>query len=419
MKIAYLVSRFPLLSETFILREMIEVEKLGYQIVLYPIICQDQPVIHDEAKSWVSRANCIPFISPAVLMENIRLFLQNPVRYFYLLWQVFAGNLSSLDFLIRDLYLFPKAVYTAKCLQIEGVDHIHAHYATHPGFEAWLINKLTGISYSITVHSHDIYDCQAMLEPKLRDAIFIAPISNYNINYMEQIVGEWIREKCHVVHCGIDVSRFYPAARKRHRKESDVFELIQVGTFHWKKGQLYLIRAMALLRDRGLRIRLRIIGDGVERPKLEKEIENLNLNSLVLLLGAKTQAEVAVLLPEADCYIQSSVSEGIPVAIMEAMASGLPVVATNITGIPELVLHNQTGLLVPPADVQALADAIYFIMSDPEMSAEMGRLGRLFVQREFDLQKNTAKLADLFKTVKRPGPSHQSGKLGDIADVKA
>ena len=109
-----------------------------------------------------------PFFSLDVLVENIRSFLQNPVRYISLLGQVFRGNLYQWISYFKGIYLFPKAVYTAKRLKMGGIEHIHAHYATHPGLEAWLIHKLTGISYSITIHSHDIYDCQAMLETKFK-----------------------------------------------------------------------------------------------------------------------------------------------------------------------------------------------------------------------------------------------------------
>jgi colanic acid/amylovoran biosynthesis glycosyltransferase len=246
MKIAYVMSRFPLLSETFILREMIEMEKLGYQIALYPLICQDQPVVHADAKKWIPRANCIPFFSAAILLENLRVLITKPVLFFSLLIRIIWGNRSSLDFLIKGLLLFPKAVYAAKQMKLDGIEHIHAHYATHPALKSWIIHKLTGITYSITIHSHDIYDCHAMLAPKLRDAAFLAPISEYNIKYLENLLGGWVREKCHIVHCGIDPSRYAPKPR---REKNGVFHILQIGTMHWKKAQVHLIRVMASLRD--------------------------------------------------------------------------------------------------------------------------------------------------------------------------
>ncbi len=395
MKIAYIMSRFPLLSETFILREMIEVEKMGIDIALYPLMCEDQPVVHKEALEWSARANCIPFISSAVLVENIRTFFGNPFKYISLIWQIFWGNISSPGFLVKGLYLFPKAVYTAVRLKKDNIDHIHAHYASHPALEAWIIHKLTGISYSVMIHSHDIYDCHAMLGPKLKDAAFLATISQYNIGYMTDLLGDWIPPKSHIVRCGIDTSRYTPSPKPQR----DTFEVIQVGTLHWKKGQVVLIQAMAKFREYGIPFHLQIIGEGEERVNIEAEIRKHHLESVVDLLGAKTQAEVAQLLPSADCYIQSSVSEGIPVAIMEAMACELPVIATSITGIPELVLQEKTGYLVNSLDVNGMAAALYRIKLDQEHATEMGRQGRLWVQQEFDLHENGIRLVKLFQTI--------------------
>jgi colanic acid/amylovoran biosynthesis glycosyltransferase len=397
MKIAYVMSRFPLLSETFILREMIEVENIGYEVALYPLICQDQPIVHDEAKQWIPRARCIPFFSAAILLENLRVFITKPATYISLLIQVIWHNRSSLDFLTKGLFLFPKAVYAAKLMKFDGIEHIHAHYATHPALKAWIIHQLTGITYSITIHSHDIYDCHAMLQPKLRDAVFLAPISEYNIRYLADLLGEWVREKCHVVHCGIDPSKYAP--KPRMTGSGDVFQILQIGTMHWKKAQVHLIQTAAILRDRGVPFQLNIIGEGEERQNIEAEIQKYNLNRHVQLLGAKTQDEVVQILPVADCYIQSSVSEGIPVAIMEAMACELPVVSTNITGIPELVLDGKTGILVEPADTQGMADALQSLYENPATRREMGKKGRDWVLREFTLTGNAEKLTALFETV--------------------
>lgn len=406
MKIAYIISRFPLLSETFILREMIEIEKFGHEIVVYPIICQKQPVIHDEARGWLTRVKCIPFISADVIRENLRVFFKKPSLYLRLFWRVFKENLSSPNFFIRAIYMFPKAVYTAGQISKEGIEHIHAHYATHPGLEAWIINQLTGIKYSITIHSHDIYDRQAMLKTKLRGASFLTPISHYNIEYMANLVGNDVREKCTVVRCGVDNSNYTPIS-KRANGSNEIFEILQIGSLHWKKGQLYLIQAIAMLKAKNFPFRLRIIGEGKERPKIEAEIKRLNVGDVVELMGAKTQAEVAQLLPTADCYVQSSVSEGIPVALMEALACELPVVATRITGIPELVIDDQTGYLVSPADANALAEAILRVKDDPERARQLGRNGHEWVLQEFNLNKNANKLAGLFNTMK-PTASTQS-----------
>jgi glycosyltransferase involved in cell wall biosynthesis len=144
---------------------------------------------------------------------------------------------------------------------------------------------------------------------------------------------------------------------------------------------------------------LSIIGEGEERPKIEAESQKHDLNEQVKLLGAKTQDEVVQILPTADCYIQSSVSEGIPVAIMEAMACELPVVSTNITGIPELVLNGKTGILVEPENIDGMADALETLHKNPAMRDEMGKQGRDWVVKEFTLGGNTEKLGNLFKMI--------------------
>ena len=182
-KIAYIMSRFPHLPETFILREMIALEQLGRQIELYPLIIQQQALVHKEALPWMERAHSIPWLSGDVLTANLRCALNRPDRYFSLLWRIFRENLSTPKFLIRTLVLFPKAVWMANKFKEDGISHIRAHYATHPAFVAWVINQLTGIPYSVTVHAHDIFVDKPMLATKLRGAEFVVSISEFNRDY--------------------------------------------------------------------------------------------------------------------------------------------------------------------------------------------------------------------------------------------
>ena len=393
------MSRFPHLSETFILREMNELSRIGWQISLYPIILQNQKVIHDEAQLWISRVKNIPFISLTIVLENVRVFLKRPVKYMRILGRSLWENHSSLKFALRAIALFPKAVYTGRQMQMEGIQHIHSHYATHPAFVAWVIHQMTGISYSITVHAHDIFVCTAMLETKIQDAAFVAAISEYNRAYLAKLLGAWVLEKTHLVHCGIEPSRFQ---ERQHVDIVDPLEIISIGSLQPYKGFQYLIRACADLRDRGISYRCRIIGGGESQSQLEKLISELDLTEQVKLLGPLPQHTVSDLLPKADCYVQPSVitpsgkMEGIPVSIMEALACALPVVATAISGIPELVIHDETGYLVPPMDSSALADAIANIYWDAQRAGQLGRNGRKLVLREFELSSNVKALAHLF-----------------------
>jgi colanic acid/amylovoran biosynthesis glycosyltransferase len=407
-KIAYVMSRFPHLPETFILREMAELERQGWQVALYPLILQDPPLVHAEAKPWLARARPLPYIATAVLAENWREFLRQPCRYLATWREVLWENRTSPGFLIRAVALFPKAVYAATLMQGEGVSHVHAHYATHPALAAWIIHRLTGISYSVTVHAHDIFVCRAMLATKLREAAWVVAISDFNREYLARVIGPWIRSKTHVVHCGIEPEKYVSGASAL--PTGGVFELISVGSLQPYKGFPHLIEACALLRERGIPLRCRIVGGGEDRPLLEQMIAQARLEGSIELLGSLPQAAVAPLLATADCYVQPSIitpagkMEGIPVSLMEALACALPVVASDISGIPELVRHRQTGLLVPPANASALADALATIYDRPQLAATLGRAGQEHVWREFDLKSNVSRLATLFGGTRRTRP---------------
>lgn len=402
-KIAYLMSRFPHLPETFILREMTELERQGWQIALYPLIRQNQTVIHADVQSWLPRVRSLPFMTMGVLAANTRILIRHPLRYLGLLGTSLWENRNSPGFLIRILALFPKAVYAAECMEQEAITHIHAHYATHPAFVAWLIHRLTNISYSITVHAHDIFVDQTMLATKLRDAAFVVAISQYNRDFLARTVGEWVRPKVHIVHCGIEPGNYLPQLNRTNGQAP--FELISIGSLQPYKGQSYLIEACALLKARGVPVCCRIIGGGEERPKLEKLIADLNLQTTVELLGPQPQEEVARLLSTAHCYVQPSIitpsgkMEGIPVALMEALACALPVVATSISGIPELVRPGKTGYLVPPADAAALAETLAEVYARPDDAMQLGKAGRDLVLKEFELKENVTLLTQLFANV--------------------
>jgi len=404
-KIAYIMSRFPHLPETFILREMTELERQGWQIALYPLIRQKQAVVHHEAKPWLSQVRYLPFISIGLLAANLKMFIRRPFRYSMSWIRALWENRTPFEFFIRTLVLLPKAGYAAHLMEKEGITHIHAHYATHPALVAWMIHQLTDISYSITAHAHDIFVEKAMLATKLRDAAFISAISEYNRQYLARTVGPWVPEKTFIVHCGIVPDHYRQSSQFNGETP---FEILTIGSLQPYKGQSYLIQACALLRDWKIPFRCRIIGEGDERLKLEQMITDLNLESHVQLLGAQSQEEVARLLPTAHCYVQPSIitpsgkMEGIPVSLMEALACQLPVVATSISGIPELVRPDETGYLVPPANTAALAEALATVYANPENAARMGQAGRTLVLQEFVITSSVKRLATLFQDVTRP-----------------
>lgn len=398
-RIAYIMSRFPGLSETFILREMCEMERLGWTLDLYPLIYQDEIVVHDEAKDWMKRAWRPSFFE--VASANVKLIFTRPLLYFSILFQVLIGNIASPKFLSRAVVVFPKAVWMARQMLSENITHIHSHYATHPALAAWIINQISGIPYSITVHAHDIYVDKSMLRRKLLDAKYIVAISEYNRNFLKQLFGNWVLEKTHIVHCGINPNMYENTPSVANFNE--VFELLSIGSLRPYKGFTFLLDACDLLKRSGTKFRCRIIGDGELRDSLATKIKNLNIGDVVEFVGPKKQEEVAELLSLVDCYIQPSIitstgkMEGIPVSLMEAMATELPVIATKISGIPELVQDGKTGWLVPQEDPQSMADAIVQVRKNPEEAARRAQTGKDLVLKEFNITITTRLLSNLFK----------------------
>lgn len=397
-KVAYIMSRFPHLPETFILREMIGMEEHGWEIALYPLIFQaNQPVVHAEAVPWLARAYRAG--AARIASANFRMFFKEPGRVITTFARMVAGNASSAGFLLRAMFLFPRAVWMAESIRKEGVVHIHAHYATHPALVAWIIHRLTGIPYSVTVHAHDIFVNRTMLREKLQEAAAVVAISDFNRSYLMQHLGPQIGEKIHIIHCGINLAEYGGSAKTAHA--TGQFEIISVGSLQPYKGQKDLIAACAILAHRGVPFRCRIIGGGELESSLRTQIAELKLEGCVELSGPRNQKEVAAMLAEADCYVQPSVvtstgkMEGIPVSLMEAMASGVPVVATSISGIPELVRDGDTGLLVPPGSPDAVADALQEVLNKPAEARQRVERAQALVSSEFDIHKTVAALSAL------------------------
>ncbi|MEA4907923.1 MAG: glycosyltransferase family 4 protein [Anaerolineaceae bacterium] len=403
------MSRFPHLPETFILREMVELQTLGWDVHVYPLVVQRQAVVHPEAQQMLANTHPIPYLSPGVAWENLRTFVEHPLRYLSTFLKMVWENRTSPKFLLRAVAIFPKAVAAGRDMQRRGIQHVHAHYATHPALAAWIIYRLMGIHYTFTVHAHDIYVERPMLASKLAAANFVVSISAFNREYLAREVGPWVRQKIRVLHCGVAPERYpgvaperYPGGTQDTPPAGAPLRVLNVGSLQTYKGQRYLIQAVALLRRRGIPVHAVIVGEGELRPELQGLIAENGLSDTVELLGARTQEEVAGLLPEADCYAQPSVvapsgkMEGIPVALMEALASRLPVVATRISGVPELVRPGVTGLLVEAEDVPGLADALEQIYRDPLAAARRAQAGRELVLSEFNLHHNVRILSQLF-----------------------
>ncbi len=398
-KVAYIMSRFPKLTETFILYEALALEELGVPVELYPLLRERQAVTHPDAERLLQRAHFHPFLSLPILRAQWHFLRKRPLDYFKLWVEVLRGTWASLNFLLGAVGIFPKAVRFAYEMSIQGITHVHAHFANHPAVAALIIHRLTGIPFSFTAHGSDLHVKRRMLREKVEAAAFVVAISRYNKEFIIRECGEGVQGKIHVVHCGVDVDFFSPS--EDGKKRSGPFQILCVGSFGEVKGHMVLIEACRLLRLRGVDFMCHLVGDGPLRRQLEQQIAKTKLKDKMVMHGMLRRADVAKMLRAADLMVLASVRtrrgdrEGIPNALMEAMASGLPVVASAISGIRELVESERTGLLVPPGDSAALADALQTLSENADL-LKMGQAGREKVILEFNLKASAAALRALF-----------------------
>lgn len=401
-RVAYMMSRFPKLTETFVLFELLEVERQGAHVEIYPLLRERASTVHPEAVPVVARAHYAPFLSLPIAVANLRMLLRRPRAYLGSLMALLWGTLGSLRFFVGALGIFPKSVYFAEQMVRDGITHVHAHFASHPAAAAFIIRRLVGIPFSFTAHGSDLHRDRHMLAEKVSEAAFVVAISSYNREVIAEACKEQDRQKSIVIHCGVDTDVFRPQREGDTEAADRPLSMLCVGTLHEVKGQAFLIDACRRLAERGLDVRCDFVGGGPDRADLEKQVREAGLESRVRFLGERTRAEVAELLGRTDVVVAPSVPtadgrrEGIPVALMEAAASGAAVVASRLSGIPELIEDGKEGLLVPPRDTGALADALARLCTDGELRQQLGRDGRMKVLNEFDLGANAAELLRRF-----------------------
>ena len=396
--LVYVATKYPLFSETFIYEEIIALKKLGYKVrffALYPTGNSSHRFTEALADSVFYLPRLISFSS---LRGHLHFIGSAPKQYFGALSSVVRDTVRSPKIMLKSLYAFGKGVSLANILRENSPDHIHAHWATMPTTTAFVASQLTGVSYSFTSHAWDIYKEPAMLATKLDTAAFHVTISQYNQEYI-QALYPLVAEKTLVSRCGVDVERF---GMRQMRPPNQQVEILFVGRLVEKKGTLKLVEACAELHQQGYEFICHIVGDGPERAQVEGAISQHHLQDVVKLTGALPQEQLRQYWATASMFVlpcaieKNGNRDGIPVVLMEAMAVGIPVISTDISGIPELIEDGVTGLLSAD-DPQELSEAMKKLFDDAALAEMLIKNARLKVEREYNIQLNTQKKAALFK----------------------
>ena len=391
-RVLYLVSLFPCWSETFIVREIERFIERGVDVRILSLKPPTESLVQRRAESLMSRV-----IGPRAFLSElpvvVREVLRHPFRVLDVGVRLLAGLWRQPEALGKSSIAIWRALAALPSIRAFDPQWMHAHWATYPSTVAWALSRITGVPFSFTAHAHDIFVEDQLLARKLSEAALTATISRFNVDYLRPWGAEQAGDRLQVVHCGVDFDELPENLDAR-----DETHIATVGRLDPIKGFDTLIPALGLLARRGVRFRCTVIGEGAQRASLEAQCRAEGLGAQVSLVGAKPQEFVRAALNDAAVFVMPSVKtpegnqDGIPVALMEAMASGAAVVTTHVSGIPELVQDGRNGLLVPPGDVVALAEALRRVLQDAGLRRELGRAARISVAEGFDARREADRL---------------------------
>lgn len=398
MKIAYFVSRYPHPYQTFIRREINEMAAQGAAITVFPVIgaCE-----RDGSAADISSTSIIytGFLSPIIFASSCIMLAAAPRACLSLLALVIAGTWKSPVNLLKSLAVFPKSLHLARLLREGNFDRIHAHWSTHPATAAMIASELSGIPFSFAFHAYDIYSTRILIPEKIEKASAVVFNCRYTLDYLRRIYPGTDEKKFHLVYNGIDLDRF---RMRKSKAPADIPLILAVGQLVPTKGFEYLIEACRLLNAEGRRFKAVIIGEGPQRTFLQDLISRNGMTN-ARLAGRLPEKEIIEHLGMAAVFVMPAVDpahgshDGLPNVVMEAMASGVPVVASDVFGIPEAVENNVNGLLVPERDPAAIKNAITRLLDDTGLAGRLASAARQKVEATFDIHSNCSMLFSLFK----------------------
>ena len=389
-----LLKGYPRISETFISNEILLLEQLGFKLHIISLRHPREPFSHGNIRQIKARVDYLPqSILPhlgSLVYHNLTLAMTRPRAYgkaakrAFIRWMR-SRKSATLKHLLQAGYLVHHLVPDS------GIVHFHAHFAHSPTSVALFAGIMAEMDFSFFAHAKDIYTqnpCQ--LREKMEMATFVVTCTRYNQRFL-RILGGKTTTPVFCVYHGINLNFFAGAAPPRLARPP--YRILTVARHTPKKGLDLVIRAMAMLREKGIRFSHTIIGDGDERDQLQGLIRKLDMEDCISLAGTLPHEAVLNYYRTADLFVlgcriaANHDRDGIPNVLAESMAMGVPVIAPRVSGIPELLIHGVTGLLVPPEDPRAIARAAEQLLGDSDLVRQLTRAARKKVETEFDNQR--------------------------------
>jgi glycosyltransferase involved in cell wall biosynthesis len=390
--IAYVLKRYPRYSETFIVNEILAHEAASWSLSIFALLPPTDAYFQDaiaRVRAPVSYLTAEKGMRASDFWSALLATAQCLPRF----WSVLA-SIPTAD--ARTIY---QAALLAQAVQQRGIQHLHAHFATSATCVARLAAHMAGISYSFTAHAKDIYHHEvssADVRTKLADATAVVTVSDYNVAFLQQQYGS-VANEVRRIYNGLELDRFaYQAPINRSPR------IVAVGRLVEKKGFADLIDACALLAQQGVAYTCDLVGTGPLETDLQAQIERLGLQKQIKLHGPRPQADIIRMVQQGAVFVAPCVEandgdrDGLPTVLLEAMALGTPCIATDVTGIPEVIRNGETGLLVPQRQPIALAQAITTVLTAPAYSQQLAEAARNLIESEFDIHQNTTDLRQCF-----------------------
>ncbi|MGH3342477.1 MAG: glycosyltransferase family 4 protein [Carbonactinosporaceae bacterium] len=408
-RVIYIVRSWPRLSQTFILNEVLALQRRGVELVIYSLARSGEETVQAGVAEVSAPVRYLEDRPGPPWLSSLRLHLgllaAAPLQYARVVAYCLARPWLAAGYgectTLQCLSLAARIATDVSTMRSLGTNilHVHAHFAHDPALVGMLTARLSRLPFSFTAHARDLVQIPAAaLAARASQARTVVTCCEANAAYITSVVPSRSRPPVLVIHHGVDLSAFVPPPR---RATVTVPTVVSVGRLVEKKGYLDLLRALAMVRDTGAAFNCKIFGDGPLRDQLSEVRDSLGLRDLVDLMGPRDNDRIAAELRAADLFVLTPLvtsdgdRDGIPNVLVEAMASGLPVVTTSAGGVTELVRHDTNGLVAAPGDVRRVADLVGALLSDPERRARLGAAARRTVERDFDIDAAARQLEGL------------------------